>query len=69
MLFTILKASGIKIDFEIYQDLNHSSKIYTQEEVKKIILNDSPEALVVALGLKMHFSIVIHHILQVVVMM
>ena len=53
MLFTILKASGIKIDFEIYQDLNHSSKIYTQEEVKKIILNDSPEALVVALGLRL----------------
>ena len=52
-LFTILRASGINVDYEIYSEIKHSSPIYTLEEIKKIILNDCPEAWVIALGLRL----------------
>ena len=53
LLLSILRMCGFHREYDIYENLTNSSPIYTMDEVKRVVLSNSSEAWVVALGLKL----------------
>lgn len=53
LLFTILQVNGIDIDYDIYYELKHTYKIYNFDEIRDIVLQDTPKAWIIVLGLRL----------------
>ncbi len=53
-LFTILKASGIEVEYEIHEYLKKSNKVFSIEDITTIISShNTPETFIIALGLRL----------------